>query len=250
MNVLIVYAHPEPQSFNGAMKDLAVETLTELGHQVVVSDLYGMGFEAAAGPRDVTRRMNETWFNLAREQGHAAENDLFAPDIQAEIDKVRAADFLLLQFPMWWYSMPAILKGWVERVLAYKVAYGLGQWWDEGPFKGRRAMLSLTIGQPASAFFPDGRNGDIDRILWPLHAGLLRICGYEVLPAFVAYEVPWIGDEGRKAILSAYKERLVMLDDIEPLFFHTLAEIGPDHRLKPDIEPSTPGQHRGGKGAR
>ena len=128
MNVLIVYAHPEPKSFNGAMKDLAVETLTKAGHEVVVSDLYAQNFDPVAGPHDVTERLNSDYFNLALEQGNAADNDLFPPDIQAEIDKVRAADFLLVQFPMWWTSVPAILKGWIDRVLAYKVAYGLGEW--------------------------------------------------------------------------------------------------------------------------
>lgn len=49
MNVLIVYAHPEPKSFNGAMKDAAVETLSAAGHSVVVSDLYAMGFNRSPG---------------------------------------------------------------------------------------------------------------------------------------------------------------------------------------------------------
>ena len=125
-----------------------------------------------------------------------------------------------------------------------KVAYGLGQWWDEGLLKGRRAMLSITTGTKASAFAPDGRNGDMDRLLWPLNAGLLRICGYDVLPPLISYAVPWIGDEGRAAQLDQYKERLLTWQTDEPLFFHKLEDFDEDYRLKPDIEPATPGQHR------
>src|SRR5579863_2304798 len=52
MKILIVYAHPEPKSFNGAMKNHAVEVLTGAGHEVVVSDLYALGFEPRGGPVD------------------------------------------------------------------------------------------------------------------------------------------------------------------------------------------------------
>jgi NAD(P)H dehydrogenase (quinone) len=245
MNVLIVLAHPEPKSFNGAMKDAAVETLERAGHTVIVSDLYAQKFNPVAGPWDVTKQQNTEVFNLAMEQDHAAENNLFANDIQVEIDKVKAADFLLLQFPMWWYSMPAILKGWVDRVLAYKVAYGLGDWWDNGPFQGRRAMISITAGVSATAFYPDGRNGDIERLLWPMTAGTLRICGYDVLPPFISYSVPWISDEGRQEILDRYQTRLLKLETMTPLSFHTLDQFGEDSRLLPNIEPKTPMQHRG-----
>ncbi|MBC7738097.1 MAG: NAD(P)H-dependent oxidoreductase, partial [Candidatus Saccharibacteria bacterium] len=81
MHVLIVYAHPEPKSFNGAMKDLAVTTLTGLGHSVEVSDLYAMGFNPVAGEGDMTgtRAKTET-FSLAREQTVAFENGTLATD--------------------------------------------------------------------------------------------------------------------------------------------------------------------------
>ena len=78
MNVLIVLAHPEPKSFNGAMKDAAVETLERAGHTVIVSDLYAQKFNPVAGPWDVTKQQNTEVFNLAMEQDHAAENNLFA----------------------------------------------------------------------------------------------------------------------------------------------------------------------------
>ena len=92
MKVLLVYAHPEAKSFNGSMRDLAVETLADAGHEVVVSDLYGLGFNAVAGPADVVTRKNEGVFNLGLEQMHAAGEGAFAADIQAELDKFEKDD--------------------------------------------------------------------------------------------------------------------------------------------------------------
>ena len=245
MRALIVYAHPEPDSFNGTMRDLAVATLTGAGHQVTVSDLYAQDFNPVAGPHDFTSRADGAQLDLGTEQAHAARTGGFAPDVQREIDRLLAADFLLLQFPFWWYSVPAILKGWIDRVFAYGVAYDFGRTWDRGVFRGRRAMLSFTTSAPSTSSWPDGRNGDLERTLWPLHAGVLALCGFDVLRPFVADAVRWVDDARRQAILEEYRQRLLHLDNDTPLFFQKLEDYGPDGRLKPGIAPRTPGQHRG-----
>jgi NAD(P)H dehydrogenase (quinone) len=245
MRVLIVYAHPEPTSFNGAMKDLAVETLSAAGHAVTVSDLYAQGFNPVAGAHDFTHRSDPARLDFGAEQAHAARTGGFAPDVRAEMDKLLAADLLILQFPFWWYSLPAMLKGWIDRVFAYGVAYDFGRTWDRGVFTGRRAMLAFTTSAPPTSSLPDGRNGDLERTLWPLHAGVLALCGYDVLKPFVAHAVRWVDAQQRDAILAEYRVRLQGLEADAPLFFQKLADYGPDGRLKPGIEPRTPGQHRG-----
>lgn len=245
MNILITYAHPEARSFGGAIRDIAMNTLTEAGHTVVVSDLYAEGFQAAAGPADFTERLNPDVFELGVEQEYAAKHDYFTPEIQGEIDRLMAADLLILQFPMWWYSVPAIMKGWIDRVFAFGVTYDFGRTWDRGVMRGKRAMLCFTTGAPESTFAPDGRNGDLERILWPLHAGVLALCGYDVLPPYVAWAPAWVGDDRREEMLHAYADRLRNIDNDEPLFFHGLADFDDASRLKPDIEPATPCQHRG-----
>lgn len=245
MKVLIVFAHPEPRSFNGLMKDAAAEALSAAGHSVTVKDLYAEGFEAAAGPHDVTSRRDQGRFDLGHEQAYAAERGLFAPDVQRGIDELRAADLLVLQFPLWWYSVPAILKGWIDRVFAYGAIYGPGRTWDNGMMRGKRAMLAFTTSAPAATFMPDGRNGDMDRILWPLHAGVFGVCGYSVLRPFIAHAVAFIDDEARAGILRDYRARLAGAFAEEPLFFHPQSDYGPDRRLKPGVEPRTPAQHRG-----
>ena len=245
MNVLIVYAHPEPRSFNGAVKDIAVETLNAQGHTVVVSDLYAQGFDAIAGPRDVTERLDPERFNLGHEQAHAAKTDSFAPAVQAEIDKLLAADFLILQFPMWWFSLPAILKGWIDRVFAFGVTYDFGRTWDNGVFAGRRAMLSFTASAPAAAFLPDGKNGDMERVLWPIHAGVLALCGYQVLEPQIAHGIPFVGEKAMLELLDQYRERLRTIDGETAMFFHGSGDIDDDYRLKASVKPATPAQHRG-----
>lgn len=244
MRVLIVYAHPEPRSFNSSLLSVALDVFRSAGHEVMVSDLYAQRFAAVAGPQDVTSRKNSDYFSLGEEQAHASTNALFSPEVAGEIGKLLRADFLLLQFPMWWFSMPAILKGWVDRVFAFGSVYDFGQTWENGVLAGRRAMLSVTTSAPAAAFAPDGRNGDIERILWPIHAGMLAIVGYRVMPPFVTHGIPFVGEAEMDAELARYQQMLERLDETPPLFFHPAGEIE-GYRLRPDVRPATPGQHRG-----
>lgn len=245
MNVLIVFAHPEPRSFGGALRDAAIDSLTGAGHNVVVSDLYAQGFHAVAGPGDVTDRIETARFELGAEQENAAQTGCFAPEIRREMDRLLAADLLILQFPMWWFSIPAILKGWIDRVFAFGVTYDFGRTWDRGVMRGKRAMLTFSTGAPPQTFAPDGRNGDLERVLWPLHAGVLGLCGFDVLPPFVAWAPAWVDADARAAMLRSYALRLRGIDNDEPLFFHKLADYGDDSRLRPEVEPATPCQHRG-----
>ncbi len=244
MRVLIVYAHPEPQSFNSSLLSVALDAFRRGGHEVVVSDLYAQRFNPVAGPKDVVSRKNSSYFSLGEEQMHASTNALFAEDIAQEIGRLLRADLLILQFPMWWFSMPAIMKGWVDRVFAFGSAYDFGQTWEDGVFTGRRAMLSVTTSAPAAAFAPDGRNGDIERVLWPIHAGILGIVGYTVMPPFVAHGIPFVGEAAMNAELDRYHTMLEDIDRARPLFFHRAGDFA-NYRLRSDIEPATPGQHRG-----
>ncbi|MDQ0469981.1 NAD(P)H-dependent oxidoreductase [Labrys wisconsinensis] len=236
MNVLIVYAHPEPKSFNGAMKDLAVETLIQAGHDVVVSDLYAMGFDPVAGPGDIAgERHDPGFFSLPREQTAAYEAGALSADIGAEIEKLKRADFVIFQFPVWWFGMPAILKGWADRVFARGFAYLPGRKYDTGLFKGKLAMVAATTGTSADTYAPDGIDGDILTVLWPVHNGLLRYSGFDVLPPFIAYMPGRLGDDGRRACLEAYRKRLEDTDDTPRLFFHPAADYGKNERLKPGV---------------
>ena len=217
MKILIVYAHPEPRSFNGSMLEAAVATLQSAGHDVQVSDLYAMNFNPVPGRHDFLTAQSEDRFSYEEEQSHAHEKGGFASDIRVEQEKLMWADFVLFQFPLWWFSMPAILKGWVDRVFAYGFAYGGGRWYDQGVFAGKRAMLAVTSGGPETAYTLNGLQGDIERILFPIQHGILQFVGFEVLPPFVAYSANYSEVARREAVLEEFKMRLLALESTPSL---------------------------------
>ncbi len=134
---------------------------------------------------------------------------------------------LIFQFPLWWFSLPAILKGWVDRVFAMGTIYGGGQWFDAGKLRGKRAMLSLTTGGSEPIFSEAGLFGPLEQLLLPIHYGILRFTGFDVLPPFVAWSAAHVGDEGRARYLEQYGQRLVSLGSTEPLRFLPLSEYDP-----------------------
>ncbi len=208
MNVLVVLAHPEPRSFNGALFDTAVATLREAGHTVATSDLCRMGFDPVSDRRNFLGAKDPDFLKLQVEELHATETRSFAPDLEAEIAKVEAADLMIWQFPLWWFGLPAILKGWVDRVFAMGRAYGPGKVYATGPFAGKRALLSLTTGGPREAYLPDGFNGDLDAILRPIHRGMLEFTGFSVLAPQVHWQPVRVEPAQREAWLAAWAARL------------------------------------------
>lgn len=239
MNVFIVFAHHEPQSFNQALLARSVAELEAQGHTVQVSDLHAMGFNPVAGGADFTQRRFPDALQYDREQKFASERHAFAPDIQAEIDKLLWCDLLILQFPLWWFSVPAILKGWIDRVFVNGVAYGKGQRMDTGGLKGRKAMLAVSTGCYENMVAPDGLLGDLSVNLWHLHAGTLAYAGFTVLPPFMSWSIHYTDPDQRGAYLEAYAQRMRELEATPPLFFHPTSDFGADWRLKPGIAPAT-----------
>ena len=243
MKVFIVHAHPEPLSFGAALLARAVTTLEARGDEVQVSDLYPMRFDPVASAADFTSRRFPEMLQYDREQKHATAQQAFAPEIQAEIDKLLWCDTLILQFPLWWFSVPAILKGWIDRVFVNGVAYGTGKRLDSGGLKGRRAMLAVTTGCYEDMVAPDGMLGGLDVNLWHLHAGTLAYSGMSVLPPFMAWSIHYTDDAERQRYLAAYAARLGSLGSTEPMFFHPLTDFGSNWRLREGVAPRTAG-HR------
>jgi len=213
MNILIVFAHQEPTSFNGGMLNRAVDELTAAGHEVAVSDLYAMGFDPVSDRRNFTTVANPDRLSQQAEERFAVDNDGFDPALKAEMDKLLAADLVIFQFPIWWMGMPAIMKGWIDRVFAVGVAYGGGRWFDKGVLAGKTAMLSVTMGGPEPAYSTDGvYGGSIEMILHPILRGILGFVGFDVIAPFVAYGPGRMSDGERAAVLDAYADRLRDID--------------------------------------
>ncbi|WP_273457584.1 NAD(P)H-dependent oxidoreductase [Nevskia ramosa] len=231
MNILIVHAHPEPASFTSAMKNAAVADFTAAGHSVVVSDLYAMGFNPVASAADFGTRGNADYLNYALEQRGNGDAGTLAPDIATELAKLLAADLVIFSFPLYWFSVPAILKGWIDRVLVSGKTYGGRRIYDQGGLKGKRALLALTTGGRDYMLSEGGIHGDIEDILKPVLQGTLAYTGMTVLPSFVGFHVPYLKQEERAAILENFRGHLARLDQLQPLSFPKLGDF--DAQMKP-----------------
>ncbi len=237
MKVLIVFAHNEEKSFNTAMKNLAVEQLRGNGHEVIVSDLYAMKFKAVADGDDFLERANPECLVYAMEQRVAYKNGTLAPDIIAELEKVKWADLIIFNFPIYWCSMPAIMKGWVDRVLVSGYCYGGMRFYDRGGLAGKKALVATSLGGQAHMFQPHSIHGEFELMLKPILQGTLAYTGLAVLPPFVAFHVPYISAEARTRYLEEYAARLDALEITEALRFPVMDDF--DEKLHPKAVTST-----------
>jgi NAD(P)H dehydrogenase (quinone) len=234
MKVLIVHAHPESRSFCAALKDVAAETFTAAGHTVDVSDLYAMGFNPVAGAADFAERKDPDYLVYALEQRHGVESGGLAADIQAEIEKVRACDLLILTFPIFWMSMPAMLKGWIDRVFVSGVFYGGRRVYGKGGMAGKRALVATTLGGREHMFGDGSLHGQLHGpagMLRHLLQGSLGYVGMSVLEPFVAYHVPYVSAEARAAELERWRRELSDLERRPPLAMPSLADF--DEQFRP-----------------
>jgi NAD(P)H dehydrogenase (quinone) len=207
-NILIVHAHHEPRSFSSSMAKVAAETFTKQGHDIVFSDLYAMAFQPVSDRRNFITTLDKDYLKQQREEAHATEDQGFAPEIEAEIHKLERCDLLIFSFPLWWFGMPAILKGWVDRVFAYKRIYSRGRWYENGVGKGKRAIVLMTTGSPATAYGPSGLQPTLETILTPIHKGVFWFNGFSPLPPFVAWSAAHGTDADRHAMLKALRTRM------------------------------------------
>lgn len=174
MTILYVYAHPSPQSLNAAILRHALSVLEDNGSNVVLSNLYTEPFVAAA-----------------------------------ELKKIADADHIILQFPLWWFSTPAIMKDWIDRVLVKGFAYDTGKTFADGLLRGKTASLTITAQSPESAYQRNGIHGaTLQEFLLPIHHAL-RFTGIETLEPFVVYEAVDISPERSEKIMGDYRGYLV-----------------------------------------
>ena len=246
MKVLLVFAHPEPRSLNGALRDVAIGELEAQGHEVRVSDLYADNWKSEVDRTDFPPLAPDARLIPVAASKMAFQTSALTDDVRAEIDKLLWADVLILQFPLWWFTMPAILKGWVDRVFAYGFAYGVGEhsdqrWGDrygEGTLAGKRAMLLVTAGGWEEHYAARGVNGSIDDLLFPINHGILYYPGYDVLPPFVAYRVDRLDEAGFELAAERLRERMRTLATTPPISYRQQNGgdyLIPSMQLRPDL---------------
>lgn len=226
MNVLIIHAHHEPRSFSSALKDQAVESLRRANHDVVVSDLYSMGFDPVSDRRNFSTVKDANYLKQQAEETHASESNGFAADVDAEISKLEAADAIIFSYPLWWFGVPAILKGWIDRVLVAGRVYGGPKLFEGGLGGGtKRGMVLMTTGGGPDVYGGWGVNPSLETILAPVQHGVFWFNGFRPLEPFVAWSPAHVSPEDRQAYLASLDVRLEHVFEEQPLVLPNAADF-------------------------
>ncbi len=207
MNILIVYAHPNPDSFNGAILEAADAALRERGHAVRIHDLYQMRFRAVLDSEDLLRN----W-----------RGDL-PDDILREQEAVSWAQGLVFIYPVWWFGPPAILKGWIDRVFVRKFAFDFTAAGMQGLLAQDRALIINTLGGDEATY---QREHWHELLVRPIAEGVLGACGIRQVVHRSFYAVTTV----------SHAERRAMLEDVRTLaarFFEDKAISRKDITDKP-----------------
>ena len=184
MNVLAVVAHPVPTSFNHAIRREVEAGLAEAGHEVKVADLYAEGFQPAMIEADFAQFAGEP-MPIA---------------IQAEQARVEWSDAIIFIFPLWWWSMPAMMKGWIDRVMAYGFAWKDPADPDSGGMRHRKVIVMITAGDNAEGL---AKRGYDKALHTQLNVGTWNYCGLKDVTTRIFYGVtPGAPAELRAAYLA------------------------------------------------
>lgn len=210
---LWVLAHPKRDSLNGHLSRVGTQALRDQGWDVLESDLYAMG-----------------WDPVHVETGGA--------DVRAEQDKLRAADLVVLQFPLWWYGTPAILKGWIDRVFESGFAFdvpdpesGKPMKYGRGGLQGKRGLVVTTAGDRAASLGPRGISGHVDDVLWPLLHGTIWYTGMLPLRPHLVTDADAVPPPRLAELETELEARLRAVCDEEPLAYRPLDEQHYDHSI-------------------
>lgn len=212
-HALWVFAHPRGDSLNATLRDAGVARLRADGWSVDVADLYAEGFDPI----------------LVDEGGD---------DVRAEQRRLLAADLVVLQFPLWWYGPPAMLKGWIDRVFERGFAYdvpdpatGRNRKYGDGGLAGRRALAVVTAGDRANSISPRGISGDVEDLFWPLLHGTFWYTGMEALAPQLITDVHGIDADGARRLAQELAERLGTVGTEAPIPYLPMTDEYYDHSI-------------------
>jgi NAD(P)H dehydrogenase (quinone) len=244
---LIVLVHPDAQSFNAQWAEESRKACTALGHDVLFSDLAAMKFDAIEKREHYDFLAENEKFDVLKTQEEAANRDALPHDVADEIQKLRAADNVIFHFPLWWFAPPALLKGWFERVLAHEATHNVKNRFDNGQFKGKRALFCVTTGSSAHESAFNGKEGDANMLLWPA-AYTLRYLGFSVLKHEIIHGVHGYHRDQRKIDLeqrlkeklAQHKELLAALPARPELQFNADGDFDKQGKLSPNAPSYSP----------
>ena len=170
MNVLTIIAHPVPTSFNHAIKREVAAGLIDAGHTVQIADLYAEGFQPAMIEADFAQFAGEP----------------LPPAVQAEQARVEWSDAMIFIFPLWWWSLPAMMKGWIDRVMSYGFAWKDPSDPDSGGMRDRKIIVMITAGDDAEGLVKRGYDTALHT---QLNVGTWNYCGFKDVTTRIFYGV-------------------------------------------------------------
>lgn len=185
---LIVLAHPDNRSFNGAWANTSAQAALALGHTVLESDLCALGFDAVENRLHYPEWNADRSFDPLKAQEEITDRKGLPADVQAEVEKLQQADHVIFHFPIWWFAPPAVLKGWFDRVLVHGDLHSIDQRFDRGKFKSKSVLFCVTTGASKAESAYNGKEGDVDMLLWPT-AFTLRYLGFTIRKPEVVHGV-------------------------------------------------------------
>lgn len=215
MNVFFVYAHEDPTSFGAALHNRALSYFEKHATTTTVSDLYASGFHAVAEKWDF-KVSGGAHKNYMFEQQRVSKDggSMFAEDIQQEISRLRIADLVIVEFPLWWSAPPAMMKGWFDKIFALGVAWDGDHRYSKGLLKGKQVLVVTTAGDTDVQYSASGIHGaTVEQHLYPLLHSTLAHSGMDVLKPFVCSGLTLSSQEERQDMLDNLEKYLMTLDE-------------------------------------
>ncbi|KZM53736.1 NAD(P)H-dependent oxidoreductase [Aeribacillus pallidus] len=191
MNTLIIYAHPNPNSFNYAILQTTVQKLQQKQHEIRIRDLYEMNFNPV---------LKEDYFTK--------QNPAVSKAIQEEQMHFSWAKQLIFIYPTWWNGMPAILKGYIDKIFTNGFAFTFTDEGAKGLLQNKRAIIFQTTSHPENYLKPYQLIASMETIV---DVGILNFCGIETITHKFFYSVPYVDENTKKAMLKEVEDIVEMI---------------------------------------
>ncbi|MDK9561147.1 NAD(P)H-dependent oxidoreductase [Gallibacterium anatis] len=189
MKHLIIYTHPNENSFNHAILEEVVQTSKEMGMDVVIRDLYQLKFNPIL-----------TWNEFEQ-----INKGNIPVDIKSEQQFIKEAELITLIYPLWWMGFPAILKGYIDRVFSHGFAYKTDDNGSRGLLNDKKMLQFVTFGNNIYEYQQKGFMQAFDHTL---ANGLFNYCGITDIHSHFFGDIHIIDDKLRKQILTDVKQVL------------------------------------------
>ncbi len=241
----MIVAHPENNSFNSSIANAQKNVLIENGYKVRFSNLYKDNFNPLLTRKDFKGLETFDLVQFPKAQNDSHINNKVNDEVLNEQKNLLWADILILQFPMWLYGMPAILKGWCEKVLSEGFAHKPSDniWFEKGKMSNKKLLLSITTNGKRESFSSRGRHGSMDIILWPI-LNSFWFSGFKILEPLIAYNVVKCSNLERQKFILKAETTVLNIKNRNLLEVHSLDDYNKDGTLKNNIKTKTSGQQK------